>query len=60
MTWHCFTRLARESGDFYEPRGRFNMRGLAKKFALGALCTNQSARSMLWAESEKVAGELKL
>jgi hypothetical protein len=48
-----------QSGDLYEPGGWLRLRGPVRKCALEPCCTNQSARTMLWAESERAVGEFR-
>ena len=51
---------AAESGDFFEPEGMGNIRGLPTKIPLEPICTKPESGKILWEESEKACGAFKV
>eukprot|EP00978_Attheya_sp_CCMP212_P012641 scaffold31613_cov65-Attheya_sp.AAC.1 len=56
----CF--LPSKSGDFYEPSGRMNVSGPAKKYDLTKekSCNDEASRKMLWETSEEACGKFDI
>lgn len=56
----CCAAPGVESGDFYEPEGLGNIKGLPAKFTPEPICTNPHSSRILWEESEKACGAFKV